>query len=324
MEAEISFEPTLESIIDSPTIKWIFVGGKGGVGKTTVSSCVAITLATRRQDKKILIVSTDPAHNLSDAFDQKFSGTPLPVNGMKNLDAMEINPSELVNQEAFSAAQLSQFKDMLTNFPGIDEAATFIQLLKSIREMKYDVVVFDTAPTGHTLRFLALPSTLNETIKKLIPLSNRFSGVLTQILRNFNLEEISGNDPDFQSKLEDVSKSATEITDMFKNEALTTFIPVMIPEFLSLYETERLIQELFKLGIDVNSIVINQILYPPSDSSCNLCTSRSKMQKKYVDQAAELYEDFHVVHLPIKDHEIRGISLLTEFSTNLVDRKSVV
>jgi len=92
----------------------------------------------------------------------------------------------------------------------------------------------------------------------------------------------------------------------------------MIPEFLSLYETERLIQELAKFEIDVSNIIVNQILHPAKGGSCNLCTTRSKMQTKYISQVDVLYSDFHVIKLPLLVNEIRGVPSLLEFSRNLL------
>lgn len=109
------------------------------------------------------------------------------------------------------------------------------------------------------------------------------------------------------------------VNDHMKDNTKTTFIAVCIPEFLSMYETERLIQELAKFNIDIHNIVINQILFP--EDECKMCKARSKMQKKYLDQIVELYEDFHLVIMPLQDEEVRGPAKLKNFSQLLLKHK---
>lgn len=155
-------EPTLENVLEQTSLRWVFVGGKGGVGKTTTSCALGMMLAERRSS--VLIVSTDPAHNLSDAFDQRFSGTPTLVTGFSNLYCLEIDNK--VSEESVGAdepgsgetAGLMKFMSELTaSLPGWDEVMGFNAILKTVRSSTFDCVVFDTAPTGHTLRLLALP-----------------------------------------------------------------------------------------------------------------------------------------------------------------------
>ena len=163
-------------------MNWVFVGGKGGVGKTTTSCCLSVQLAKVRPN--VLIVSTDPAHNLSDAFGQKFGREPVKVNGYDNLFCMEVDSSGDQEWEALEAAQAAQgvasdglesgvgsiMKDLMTSVPGIDEAMAFAELMKMVQEMNYSTIVFDTAPTGHTLRLLSFPKTMESAIGKLLEL----------------------------------------------------------------------------------------------------------------------------------------------------------
>ena len=164
--------PNLNNIIQQTSLKWIFVGGKGGVGKTTVSSSLALHLAGIKE--KVLIVSTDPAHSTSDAFDQKLGSQPTLIKGTTNLYGLEINPKEKtdedINLEEILALD-NETKDLLesikSSIPGIDEALSIGVILQLIEKMNFSTIIFDTAPTGHTLRMLSFPTTIDIFINKL-------------------------------------------------------------------------------------------------------------------------------------------------------------
>lgn len=328
---DFELEPTLESIVHQESLKWIFVGGKGGVGKTTTSSSVAVQLALAHPNDQFLLISTDPAHNLSDAFCQKFDKDARKVEGLPNLSCMEIDPEAAMSDLQQQAQQYnndpndplkSMMSDMTGSIPGIDEALSFMEVLKHIKNQKasgdeksdaiaYKTIIFDTAPTGHTLRFLQLPATLEKLLSKFKDLS----GKLGPMLNMFG----GGQKQDIFGKLNEIQVQVAEVNEQFTNPDLTTFICVCISEFLSLYETERMIQELMSYNMDVNSIVVNQLLFADGDDhSCKRCESRWKMQKKYLDQMAELYEDYHLVKMPLLGCEIRGIENLKKFSKYLL------
>ncbi|CAI4215111.1 unnamed protein product [Parascedosporium putredinis] len=318
-------EPSLQSILDQKTLRWIFVGGKGGVGKTTTSSSLAIQLAKVR--RSVLLISTDPAHNLSDAFGQKFGKEARPINGFDNLSAMEIDPNG--SMQDLLAGQLDEgddamgglgnvVQDMAAAIPGIDEAMSFAEVIKQVKSLSYDVIVFDTAPTGHTLRFLQFPTVLEKALAKVTQLSSQFGPLLNGILGPGGQLPNGQNLNDTIEKLEGLRATISEVNNQFKDVNLTTFVCVCIPEFLSLYETERMIQELGNYGIDTHTVVVNQLLFPKKGSNCEQCTARRKMQKKYLEQIEELYDEFNVVKMPLLVEEVRGKEKLEKFSSMLV------
>ncbi|CAD6578010.1 MAG: Golgi to ER traffic- protein [Cyphobasidiales sp. Tagirdzhanova-0007] len=312
-----ALDPTLQTVIDQRSLKWVFVGGKGGVGKTTTACSLATQLAYNRDS--VLLISTDPAHNLSDAFSQKFSKDATLVNGYPNLYAMEIDPSGSM-QEMIESSEGGQMGGMLQDLafaiPGVDEAMGFAEVMKHVKSMQYSVIVFDTAPTGHTLRFLSFPAVLEKALSKLSTLSGKFGPMMQSMS---SMMGIPANTDEMFSKLDSMREVITEVNTQFKDSEKTTFVCVCISEFLSVYETERLIQELSSYGIDTHAIVVNQLLFPKKDSSCEHCKVRWAMQKKYLAEVNDLYsEDFHVVRMPLLTEEVRGSDKIKQFSEMLV------
>jgi len=342
-------EPTLKNIIDQESLNWIFVGGKGGVGKTTTSCCLSVQLAKVRPN--VLIVSTDPAHNLSDAFGQKFGPKPMLVNGFDNLFCMEVDSSasEEEWEDAISTANAGQgsegidtglggiMKDLMTSVPGIDEAMAFAELMKMVQDMNYNTIVFDTAPTGHTLRLLSFPKTMESAISKMLELKNKYQGYLNQIISLMGQQGASGIEQMIQ-RLETLKGLIDQVHNQIRDPEKTTFVCVCIPEFLSIYETERLVQELSKSEIDTHNVVVNQVLFPHKDAEdlkewydktkstlpeeaqdlIDKTIARKRMQDRYIAQIDELYEDFHVVLMPLLNAEVRGVKSLESFSELLI------
>ncbi|GAB65263.1 arsenical pump-driving ATPase [Plasmodium cynomolgi strain B] len=351
---EEEYDTNLSKLLDNKTLNWIFVGGKGGVGKTTTSCSIAVQLAKRRES--VLLLSTDPAHNTSDAFNQKFTNQPTLINSFDNLYCMEIDTTYSENT-AFKLNKTEFFDniipELLQSFPGIDEALCFAELMQSIKNMKYSVIVFDTAPTGHTLRLLAFPELLKKALGYLISLREKLKGTLNMLKSFTNNEmELEG----IYEKINHLNAMSISIQSNFQNPLKTTFVCVCIPEFLSVYETERLIQELTKKNISCYNIVVNQVVFPLDSmtvdvSHCegllkkikdkqvqesfsslvqktkeleDVYISRRKLQSKYLTQIKNLYgNDFHIVCMPQLKSEIRGLENISNFSEMLLESKEI-
>ncbi|TXT54039.1 MAG: putative arsenical pump-driving ATPase [Promethearchaeota archaeon] len=316
-------------------LKIIMFGGKGGVGKTTCASSAAIWAA--KHGRNTLIISTDPAHSLGDSLKMELPpGIPTPVEDVKNLTALEINPkanmSEFKGITNVNPVQNMGLGGLMENFPlmeeiqemssmnppGIDEALAFAKVLEFVEtEHDYDLVIFDTAPTGHTLRFLSLPDTLSGWIGKLLKMRlkiGNFFGSIKSFFKREDKEE--DNSLELLQKLNDsILKAREDLTDPEKN----SFVVVMIPEEMAISETGRLINQLLKYNIPSSNIIVNQLLKESMDL-CDFCQSRRKMQQKNLTKILDIFREKmekNIIKIPLFKEEIRGISKLKEFGKEL-------
>ncbi|CAK9867498.1 unnamed protein product [Sphagnum jensenii] len=326
---------SFQEMIKGTARKYYMLGGKGGVGKTSLAASLAVKFAN--SGHPTLVVSTDPAHSLSDSFAQDLAGgTLMPVEGVDlPLYAMEINPEQA--REEFRATtqkeggsgvkdfmdsvglggwveQLSELKlgELLdTPPPGLDEAMAISKVVQFMQAPEYDKfsrIVFDTAPTGHTLRLFSLPDFLDASIGKILKLKKKISQATSAIKSAFG----QGDGPDKATdKLEALKEKMIMVREIFRDKEATEFIIVTIPTVMAVNESSRLQQSLQKEGVPVKRLIINQIL-PPSSSDCKFCAIKRKDQKRAMDMVAQdpNLRALQVIESPLFDLEIRGVPAL--------------
>ncbi|MDR2623371.1 MAG: arsenical pump-driving ATPase GET3 [Methanobrevibacter sp.] len=307
---------------------FVFVGGKGGVGKTSISAATAIWLA--KHNRKTLIVSTDPAHSLSDSLETYIGPDPRLI--MSNLYAVEIDPEvamarqqeELKNkkslvdpQQVMGLDMLEDQLDLASSAPGADEAAAFEIFLQVMTTNEYDVVVFDTAPTGHTLRFLSFPDLMESWVGKMLKVRSKLSAVKSTFK---NLMPFSDDDNE-QLELEETKRKIEEARKVMSDPEQTTFKMVVIPEEMSIYESERGIEALKKYNMNVDSVIVNQVM--PDVDNCDFCQSRYKLQQKRIELISQKFHDQSIFQIPLFKEEIKGIDKLEELGQVLYENKTL-
>lgn len=316
-------------------LKMIMFGGKGGVGKTTCASSSAIWAA--EQGRNTLIISTDPAHSLGDSLGVELPpGVPTPIKGIKNLTGLEIDPKanmteleRITNVNPMGEIALPGMGDMplmgdmqeLSSLspPGIDEALAFGKVLEFIEtDHDYDLIVFDTAPTGHTLRFLSLPETLSSWIGKLLKLKIKLGNVFGAFKNMFSKGEKQKDNS--LELLEKLNESIINAREDLIDPNINSFVVVMIPEEMAIAETGRLLNELVKYRIPVSNIIVNQ-LQQNTTELCDFCKSRRDMQQKNLLKIKDLFGDKlskNLVEIPLFKDEIREITKLKEVGNILI------
>lgn len=312
-------------IFTKKQLQFVLFGGKGGVGKTSCAAAASIYAA--QLGKETLIVSTDPAHSLGDVFDQKLTGEATSIEGIDGLYALEIDPN-LALQEFRAAVDDSEASESLLQLgmggdlfdmtpPGIDEAIAFNKVLEFLETPQYDVLILDTAPTGHTLRLLSLPEVMDSWLFRIITLRQRMSNLFTRFKQLFG----RGGDRDRTlESLEEMKAKIERARSHLTNPKESEFVIVMIPEKMSIYESERLLRSLFAVEVPSEHIIVNMIY--PEQPDCSFCRSRREMQDENLKIIKEYYDDFQLAHVPLFESEIRGLAKLQDLSRILFGEPS--
>ena len=342
--------------VDAP--EYVLYGGKGGVGKTTMAAATGLSSAAG--GVPTLVVSTDPAHSLSDTFGVDVPAEPAIVHEDVPLYAAEIDPDAAMEEGMFGGdgdplGGLGGIGEAMGDMPGTDgmpgtggagegsgvdgegnadapgslfggpmpgadEAAAMRQLLEYLDDPRFDRVVVDTAPTGHTLRLLQLPEIMDSMIGRVMTLRQRFSGMMDGLKGMFG----GGEDEDPSADLEELRTRIERLRDVLRDPERTDFRVVMIPEEMSVLESERLVARLDEFEIPVNTLVVNRVMERVSDvadvdpewivepdpENCEFCARRWEVQQAALRDATDLFRGRDVKRVPLLAKEVRGEAAL--------------
>ncbi len=332
--------------VDAP--EYVLYGGKGGVGKTTMAAATALSSAAG--GVSTLVVSTDPAHSLSDTLETQIPATPTRIREEIPLWAAEIDPDAAMEEGMFGTDedplggmgdlgdQLGPMADMFGgadeegemgglgammgmggSMPGADEAAAMRQLLEYLDDPRFDRVIIDTAPTGHTLRLLQLPEIMDSMVGRLLQFRQRMSGMFEGLKGMFG----GGSDQaDPSADLDELRDRIERLRAVLRDPDQTDFRVVMIPEEMSVVESERLVDQLAAFEIPVQTLVVNRVMenvtditdatidpewiVTPNLDECEFCQRRWQVQQNALQQSTDLFRGRSVKRVPLLADEVRG------------------
>jgi len=301
-----------------------FFGGKGGVGKTTLAAAFATLLAGRGE--RTLLVSTDPAHSTSDVLGAKLSGEPKELE--ENLFGVEIDAAadaaayvERVKEDARESVSpevlpaVRQHLELAKSSPGTEESALFDRFvdLIALSPDEYERIVFDTAPTGHTLRLLTLPALLTAWVEGMVRQREKVAG-MERMLRNLAGKEGSDEDP--------ILSRLRERRDRFhhaRHRLLedTIFYLALIPERLPIEETARAFKTLTENGVHVGALVVNRVL--PDVAEGEFMRSRLEQQSEYLEEIEARFRKQTIVRVEQDARDITSKDQLRSVARQLDD-----
>jgi arsenite-transporting ATPase len=294
----------------------LIFGGKGGVGKTTAASAAAVAMAERSAESAVVVLSTDPAHSLSDTFGEHIGELRRGLAGIANLDGMEIDSAGRLG--AFRQRYESWVDELFSSFtagsrwriefdreatrklltmapPGIDEMLGLTTIADLLGDDTYQSIVVDTAPSGHLLRLLELPEIALSWVRALLKLILEYKQVI-----HFG---------DLGRELVSLSKSIKNTLLLLRDSSTTEFVGVATPEEMSLCETDRLYGQLVKLNIPVHRLLVNNVI-PLESRQCDFCSARRRQQDRVLKLYRARLPDVRIFTAPEQRHPIHEVDML--------------
>lgn len=312
----------------------LFFGGKGGVGKTTVSAATALAMAD--SGKRVLLVSTDPAHNLGHLFDRKIGASPVRL--APGLDGMELDPEQTVEKHIDEvsaalrrvmpihlAAEVDKHMELSRDAPGMQEAAILERIAEVIEQAaSYDLVIFDTAPSGHTARLMALPEMMSVWTEGLIKRRQKadsFTAVLRSLAKDSSMgDKAFGADADnieedresrIRRLLNRRKQRFAGLRDTIADPTKTGFVIVLAAERLPVLETIELHGQLQRAGVDVAGLVVNKRL---PDGLDGFLAERKAQEAVHLSVLEQNLAGIVRQDLILAAHDVLGVEGLREFA----------
>jgi len=305
--------------------EFVLYGGKGGVGKTTVAAASGLRLA--RDGHETLVVSTDPAHSLADAVETDVGGEPTQISD--RLYGVEVDPQAGVDryQSLFEvlAAELDDagirldedaIADLFTTgvAPGSDELAALEGMTTYLDSDRWDRVVFDTAPTGHTLRLLDLPSVMDRGMATALDLRDQVRRKV-DTARTMMFGPLAGRRDDGPDEFTEMRDRMERVGEVLRDPARTSFRVVTIPETMAVRESERLVERLREFDVAVTTLVVNKLIDDAGD--CTRCQGKRAVQEESLAALRASLSDLDLWTVPDERGEVTGLNALAAVGEHL-------
>ena len=313
---------------EHPNMRYIYFGGKGGVGKTVVAAAVALWMA--KQGKKTLLASTNPVHSLSNLFDVDVFGKPVLMEEAKNLYVQEIDTKETIEKskkeirEKISSflkfadipTKAEDFFESATMNPAFEESAMFENMINIIFDDQFEFYVFDTAPTANARRLLGMSKVYTLWVDKMM--QSREEARDMRLSLSFRKKKaVEDEDPlldylsNFRDRIEHMRKILT-------NEEKSAFFFVTLLESLPIAVIKRFIGWFEDFGIPIGGVVINQAIDKSevSETTAEFIQNRVKMQDRYREEVYQTLKDVRG-EIPLFEEEVRGINMITKVTDSL-------
>jgi arsenite-transporting ATPase len=304
---------------------FVLYGGKGGVGKTTVAAASGLRLA--RAGHETLVVSTDPAHSLSDSVETTLGGEPseirerfwgVEIDPQRGIDRYQSLFESLVSEFVDAGIRIDEAEvvDLFTAgvMPGSDELAALEGLATYLETERWDRVVFDTAPTGHTLRLLDLPSVIDRGVATALDLRDqvrrRVDTARTMLFGPMATRRRSGPD-----EFTEMRERMERVRAVLRDPDRTAFRVVTTPETMAVRETERLVERLGELEVPVTTLVVNRVIEDAGD--CERCRAKQAVQETALETLRNAHPDLERWLVPDQPGEVTGLEALERVAAHL-------